>query len=267
MPGENPYSSASYIAKALMKGVRAAAKLQAKIMRAIEQQASQVLQTGTITLTDSSGTAIYTIDYAPKAAHFPTAGTAWSSASSTKLADIQSLANVIRTNGLKSPDMLIFGETAYEAFIQDQAVKDRLDNRRIEGNGIVPLNRMGNGGIYRGTVEIGNYKYDMFTYDGQYKDPQTGNAVKFVDNGKVIVRASMGRLDATFGSIPKITGRVDSRVPAGLTQRLSVPGAMLDATISAWVTEDDETLMIQAGTRPLMIPTDIDSFGCLTTGL
>jgi len=118
MPGDNPYQNKSYVAKAIEKGMRVAVKLQAKIMRAVEQQASQVLQTGTVTLIDENGTAIYTIDYKPKTTHFPTAAVAWNNASSTKLADIKSLANVVRTDGLANPDMLIMGESAYELFIQ-----------------------------------------------------------------------------------------------------------------------------------------------------
>ena len=263
MPGADPFQAVDFQANALTKGVRLGQKLQRKILRAVEQQSSQVLTTGTVTLVDASGNAIYTIDYKPKATHFPTVGIAWSSASSTKLADIESLANVIRGDGLANPDMLIMGENSYEQFIQDQSVLDRMDNRRIAGNGIVPLTTMGNGGQFRGVIDIGNYKYDIWTYAGRYKDPQTGTSTKFIADDKVIVRASSGRLDATFGGIPRLT--TDSRVPPALTSRISVPGQMLDLQMNAWVTPDGETMMVQAGTRPLMIPTAIDTYGCLDT--
>jgi len=267
MPGQDPFQSVDFQANAIMRGMKLMRKLQRKILRAIEQQSSQVLTTGTVTLTDGAGVALYTISYSPKATHFPTSAVAWSSPSSTKLGDIQSLANVIRTDGLANPDMLIMGEGSYELFIQDAEVLTRLDNRRIEGNGIVPMDRMGNGGIYRGTVEIGNYKYDIWTYGGRYKDPATGNSLQYVPDGKVIVRASSGRLDATFGGIPGISNRPDPRVPAGLLTRISSPSNMADIQLNSWITEDDETMMVQAGTRPLMIPTAIDTYGCLDTGI
>lgn len=259
--GENPFQSPDFQANAIARGVRLVTKTGDKIARAIEQQSSQVLQTGTVTLTDENGNSVYTIDYNPKATHFPTAGVAWDNASSTKLADIESLANVIRANGLEDPDMLIMGERAYELFISDDDVKSRLDNRRIEGNGIVPMDRMGNGGIYRGTVEIGNYKYDIWTYGGRYKDPQSGASTKFIEDDKVVVRASNGRLDATFGGIPTIDR--DSRVPAALFTRLRDTDGVMDLQTKGWVTPDGETMWVQAGTRPLMIPTAIDTFGCL----
>jgi len=265
--GEDPYKSVDFMANAIERGMRLAAKLQRKIMRAIEYQASQVMQTGTVTLVNKDGVAIYTIDYKPKTAHFPTSAVAWDNASSTKLADLEALADQIRSNGLVNPDMLIMGEASYELFIQDEAVLARLDNRRISGNGIVPMDRFGNGGIYRGVIEIGNYKYDIFTHGGRYKHPQTGVSTKYVEDDKVIMRASEGRLDATFGGIPRISGQNDPRIPEALTSRISVPGAMADTQMNAWITNDDETMMVQAGTRPLMIPTAIDTFGCLTTGI
>jgi hypothetical protein len=266
MPGEDPFMAVDFQANAIKRGVALGTKLQRKILRSIELQGSQVLTTGTVTLTDDAGNAVYEIDYAPKATHFPTAGVAWDNASSTKLADIEALANVIRSNGLANPDMLVMGEGSYELFIRDSAVLERLDNRRIEGNGIVPMDRMGNGGIYRGTVEIGNYKYDLWTYAGRYKDPQTGTSTAYLPDDKVIVRASSGRLDATFGGIPRI-GAPDPRVPAALTSRVTVPSQMVDLQMNSWITLDGETMMVQAGTRPLLIPTAIDTFGCLDTGI
>jgi hypothetical protein len=259
--GANPFESVDFQANAIARGTRLVTKMGDKIARAMEQQSSQVLQTGTVTLSDADGNAVYTIDYKPKIAHFPTAGVAWTSASSTKLKDIEDLANVIRSNGLEDPDMLIFGERAYELFIADEDVKSKLDLRRGDMGRIVPMDKMGNGGIYRGTVDIGNYKYDIYTYAGRYKDPETGLSTKYIEDDKVVVRSSMGRLDATFGGIPTIDK--DTRVPAQLFTRLRDTSGVMDLQTKGWITDDGETLFVQAGTRPLMIPTAIDTFGCL----
>lgn len=266
MPGQDPFAEVDFQANAIGRGVRLGRKLQRKILRAIEQQSSQVMTTGTVTLIDGDGNSVYTIDYKPKVAHFPTSAVAWDNASATMLADIESLANVIRGNGLSDPDMLIMGEASYELFIRDDDVLARMDNRRILGNGIVPMDRLGNGGIFRGVIEIGNYKYDIFTYGGRYKHPQTGVSTKYVPDDKVIIRSSASRMDATFGGIPRI-GAPDPRIPTALTSRVSVPDQMLDLQMNAWITPDGETMMVQAGTRPLMIPTAIDTFGCLDTNI
>lgn len=265
MAGQNPFDSVDFQANAIERGMRLGRKLQRKILRAIEVQSAQVMTLGVVTLINDAGVAVYSIDYKPKATHFPTAANAWNTALATMLADIASLANVIRGDGLSNPDLLLMGDADYELFIQDESVLARLDNRRIAGNAIVPMERLGNGGIFRGTIEIEAYKYDIYTYAGRYKHPQTGVSTKYIPDGKVIVKSSSGRMDATFGGIPRIT--TDSRVPAALTSRISVPGQMLDLQMNAWVTQDGETMVVQAGTRPLMIPTAIDTFGCLDTGI
>jgi len=259
--GEDPFMSPDFQANAIARGTRLVTKMGDKIIRAIEQQSAQVLTTGTVTLTDENGASVYTIDYAPKTTHFPTAGVAWDNASSTKLKDIEDLANVVRSDGLDDPDMLIMGERAYELFINDSDVKDKINLRKGDIARLVSMDRMGNGGIFRGTVEIGNYSYEIWTYAGRYKDPQTGASTKYIPDDKVVVRASMGRLDATFGAIPAITR--DSRVPAQLFTRLMDSAGRMDLQTRGWITDDGETLFVQAGTRPLMIPTAIDTFGCL----
>lgn len=263
--GKNPFESVDFQANAIARGTRLVTKMGDKIARAMEQQSSQVFQTGEVWLIDENGNNVYKIDYLPKSEHFPTVSVPWTSSSSTKLKDIEDLANVIRSDGLEDPDMLIMGERAFELFVADEDVKSKLDLRRGDMGRIVPLNKMGNGGIYRGTVDIGNYKYDIYTYAGRYKDPQTGVSTKYINDKSVVIRASMGRMDATFGGIPTLDR--DTRVPEALFTRLRDTDGVMDLQTKGWVTDDGETLFVQAGTRPLMIPTAIDTFGCLDTDI
>ncbi|MBE9491116.1 MAG: major capsid protein [Bacteroidetes bacterium] len=262
--GEDPFMDVDFQANAIKAGVRVGKKLSPKIMRAIELQAAQIFTTGTVTLEDKEANVIYTISFNPKATHFPTVAVSWGAAGETPLVDIQNVADVIRNDGLGNPDLLEMGEGAYENFISNEKVLERLDNRRIAGSGIVPMDRLGNGGIYRGVVEIGNYKYDIWTYGGRYNDPATGNKIKYIEDDKVIVRDSTGRLDATFGGIPKI-GTPDPRVPSELRTRISSEDDMLDMQHHAWLDPSGDGLTIEVGTRPLLVPVAIDTFGCITT--
>ena len=84
--GSTPFDSVDFQANAIRQGVDLGRKLQRKILRAVELQSSQVLTLGVVTLIDGSGNAVYTVDYKPKATHFPNASLIWSNASSTKLA-------------------------------------------------------------------------------------------------------------------------------------------------------------------------------------
>jgi len=262
--GQVPYESNDFRGKALMKAMEAGIDMNDKIQRTIELQAAQIMQTGTITLTDDNGDSVYALDFAPKSSHFPTVSVDWTSASSTKISDLLSLCDQIKADGKLTPDLMVCGEDAYELLIQDSDIKDRLNNRRIEGNAIVPLERLGNGGIYRGTIEIGSYRLDVYTYPEYYEDPQTGNMVKYVDTRKVIIRSSMGRMDATYGAIPKI-GERDPRLPAGLFTRVSSRENMIDMQVWSRILGNGDGLEIEVGTRPLLIPVAIDTFGCLNT--
>lgn len=265
--GDNPFETPDFRANLIDRFMSGMRKAENKIRRAIELQASQVLQTGIVTSTDENGAAVYTIDFKPKATHFPTSAVGWGAVGATILADIASLANVIRTDGLEVPDQLIMGAAAWENFITDDEVQKRFDNRRIDQGTVSPMTINSAGGIFRGVVEIENYKYDIWTYDGQYNNPQGGAKKKFVDADNVILRASSGRLDATFGAIPhigNILGISRNLIPE-LPTRFSDAGQAIDMTTFAWVSPDGSQLFGSVGTRPLMIPTAIDTFGTLDT--
>lgn len=268
MPGKNPFESPDFRANIILRLFNGMTKIERKVRRAVELQASQVLQTGQVTLTDINGTALYTLDYKPKASHFPTAGTAWGTTGATPVADINALAEVIRGDGLADPDQLLMGVDAFEAFISDEEVQKRFDNRRFDLGTISPMEMRGNGGSYRGIVEIGNYRYDVWTYGGRYKHPQTGVSTPFLDPSKVVVRASSGRLDATFGAIPNIgtlMGAQATQLLPELPGRISNANGGMDLFTNAWLSQDGEQLFGGVGARPLMIPTAIDTFGCLET--
>lgn len=270
MPGQNPFESPDFRANVIGRMFNGMTKVERKIRRAMEQQASQVLQTGIITLTDDAGVALYTLDYKPKATHFPTVAIAWDQATADIAGDIDSTAEVIRDDGLADPDQLIFGKDAFEAFIQDDEIQKRFDTRRIDLGTIAPMEMLGNGGKFRGVVEIGNYRYDVWTYGGRFKDPQTGNKVQFISPEKVVIRASGGRLDATFGAIPNIGSMLGAQATNLLPElpgRVSNANGGMDLFTNAWLSPDGEQLFGGVGARPLMIPTAIDTYGCIDTGL
>lgn len=270
MPGMNPFESPDFRANVITKMFGGMRKVERKIRRAVELQASQIMQTGIVTLTDSSGTALYTLDYKPKATHFPTAGTSWASATlAQKISDLTSLCDVIRGDGLMDPDELDIGSTVWENLLQTTGFLDRFDARRADLGTITAMDRRGGGGIYRGTLELGNYKLDVFTYNGRYKDPQTGTSTPFLDPGKVVVRSSMARMDATFGAIPNIGALLGAsgRLIPELPQRMSSAENGMDLFTNVWMSPDGEQLFGGVGARPLMVPTAIDTFGCLDTQL
>lgn len=261
---ENPFESADFMSKALKEALRGVRKLEAIYARSLELQAALVLTTGTTTLTDSAGASRFTIDFKPKTSHFPTAGTAWSDASPTIADNIISLSDQIREDGLADPDVMIMGSQSFELMVNDTDIKGRLDTRRLDIGSLMPMNDpMGRGGKYRGRLEFGDHSLDVWTYSGRYKHPQTGVSTRFIGDDKVVIMSTGGRLDAFFGGVPIFPGE-----PAlmGLPERIATPGNR-DINLNSWVTKNREQLFVQASMRPLLVPTAIDTYGCLDTGI
>jgi hypothetical protein len=263
-PGMTEYQDVNYQTVLRSKVMNSWETLQNMIMRSIELQASQVLQTGKLSLPGKDGNLTYSLDYKPKTAHFPTVTTDWSDSNSTKIADLDSLGDQIRNNGLVDPKTLIFSETSWKEFQADSAIQSLLDNRRINVGAIDP--RMTNNGLkYRGIIDIGNYQYEMFTYNARY-NPLDGSAKsKYISDDKVIMLPDINDLDfrKVFAGIPVIVDS-DPRVSGIMPARVSVPGAF-DFKPRVYTDQKAETMFSEIKSRPLLIPTSIDRFGCLTT--
>lgn len=270
--GQNPFQSPVFRANLVNRIFRGMVKVDEKIRRAIELQAAQVMQTGKVGLIDSTGAVVYELDYKPKTTHFPTAGTAWDAVGADPLGDLRSLCDVIRNDSGYRADMVIMGSDAIDVFLKNDDVQKAYDNRRIDQGTISSVpNRGQDAAQYRGTVDVGSYKLDLWTYGAVYKDPQTGAVTEYLDPAKVVVRASRGRLDGTFGAIPNIAeelgiGTRQQLLPE-LPPRMSSVAEGVDFHVNAWLDERGEAMFAGLGSRPLMIPTAIDSFGCLDTGL
>ena len=262
--GQDPFQSPDYGSNALTEAFAIFRKLERKIRRSVELMASQVFQTGVLTLTDAAASALYSLDFQAKATHMVTVTTTWAANGSTgdPLTDLGDLAAVIRRDGKKSPDKLVFGADAFKRFLANALVAARLDNLRMELGQVAPVSR-GEGATFQGYVWIGHYRFEMWTYDGFYKDPSSGDLTPYLAEDNVVMLASTGRLDLSFGAIPRIVGP-DPRAMPFLPPRMSSGDRGIDLTTNAWITADGESLMVSAGTRPLTIPTAIDTFGCLT---
>ena len=110
----------------------------------------------------------------------------------------------------------------------------------------------------------------MWTYGGRYIDPQTQVKTQYIDPANVIVRSSAARLDATFGSIPnigKLLGATNKISLPMMPSRFSIASTSIDLNTNIWLSEDGENLFSGVGTRPLLYPTAIDTFGRIATGV
>ncbi len=263
-PGQINFQDPNFQANATSQAFRQVRLTEDRIRRAYEWQASQVLQDpSAVTLIDENGDTTFQIDYKPKAANFPTVAVAWSNAAATPLLDMESLAIQIRTAGLVSVTDAFMGDTAFNNFIRNAEVKAQLDNRRMDVGSITPISR-GEGATFQGDFWIGAYKINIWTYTGRYEDPQTNVSTPFIAGDKVIMATAGARLDATFGGIPSIVPP-DSRVLPFIPPRAANVTTGVDLHLNAYLSPNGKQLTIETGSRPLFIPTDIDSYGCIDT--
>lgn len=262
-PGVDPFSDVPFLVRANREFMNGMRKIEDKIRRGIELQASQVLQTGKLTLANESGVELFGLDYKPKATHFPTAGTAWGAGGDTPAADLETLADIIYTDGKYEPYRLIFGKKALNRFLTNATVKDLLNKQVLNLGAVNPAESRGEGGKYHGTIAIGQYRFEIWSYAGWYKHPQTGVATRYITDDKVWVGGD-GRLDLTFGAIPRIVPP-DPRLAALDLGRVSSTERGIDLQTNVWVSPDGTNLHGSVATRALCIPTAIDTFGCIDT--
>jgi hypothetical protein len=274
--GQNPYEDKALMARAQEEIGTVTANLREKIKRGLELQASQILTTGALTLVDDTNASVFSESFGARTAHYPNASVSWATTgSAVPLTDLANLATLIFTNGRKMPKRVHMNSVTFaqmkatDSFKAAMSKDYRIDNGEIfrlnsEAKPAYPISEtMDGGGIFRGQLELGgSFLLDLYVYDGDYTHPYSGSATKYIPDYKVIIEAD-GRLDATFGTIQSFgtDGRASNLIRGRMTNR----SLLSDITIIAWFTPDGTVFQCGVGTRALLVPTAIDTFGCLTT--
>jgi hypothetical protein len=265
MAGVDPYTAAymEYASQLMAKMAQGFVLIGDKVSRAVELQASQIFQTGMLVLTDENGDTRYILDFKPKATHFPTVGVSWSDlTNSDPIGDIQSISDVIRKDGKVDSNLLVMGTGALRNFIGNDKVKSNLDNRRIDMGAIRPEMR-DSGATFYGFVWVGSYIFEIWTYPEYYEDAQTGDLVRYIEDDKVVVLSDRTRLDMTSARVPAAIQ--DPRVANLVPPRISSVEGGFDVTPNVYTTPNGKQITGELESRPLLVPVQIDGYGCLDT--
>jgi hypothetical protein len=238
--------------------------MTAMIRRSIELQAAQILQTGTITLTDENGIQTYILDLKAKASHFPTAAIPWGTTDYDPIKDIDALADVVRNDGQCDVVNVIFGDWSWDKFIKNGWVQENLKQDNLNLGALDPQ-IVGKGAKRMGFINSGSNRYDLYIYSGRYNPWKSTVVKKYLAGNKVILLPHTSDLDFRryFGGIPTVISNPISEEIFGGTIPVEGeynfrPRIYPDEKLNVWTGE--------IKSRPLCLPVSIDRFGCLTTG-
>lgn len=261
--GQNPFQDPNVQASAMAQSFELFQEIEHKIRRTIEVQASQLFQQGKLRLLSQNGEPAYVLDFRKDPAHFPAVTVPWSEPDSDPMADIAALSERIRRDGGGIPSMLVFGARAWRRFRENKKVQAELDNRRIHTGEIRPYAH-DQEATRQGHFWMDEYAFEAFTYNQDYDNPENGQSERYVDLDNVIVISGTARRDLSFGSIPRIAPP-QSSVLQYMPPRIRNRSGGMDLTVSAYIDPGGRNLILEAGTRPLCIPTQIDGYGCIRT--
>jgi hypothetical protein len=263
MPGENAYidQRINWLGRITRVLVRAFAKMTRMIRTSIEVQAAQVLQKGTLMLTDENGIPTYELDFKPKASHFPEAAVSWDDPTADILADIENLSDVIQADGYTEITTLIFGKKAWRAAYKNQEFREAVKKDNL-GMGDLSPQLKGKGAKLMGYILIGAYRYDLYLYNAIYTPWGETTPVNFVDPDKVIFLPDPEDLDfrRMFGGIPNI--KVDPVFDPVFGGKIPIENEY-DFRARVYFDEPKDAYVGEIKSRPASIPVSIDRYGCL----
>lgn len=176
--------------------------LQDKIERAYELQASQVLETGIVTL--NAGT---NIDFKRKAASLVAYNAANDFAINTvdPAKVLEAGATFIRTKGKSVGNIfnVIMGGAVLNAMMNNTIFKAKLDLRRVDLGEIRQPQRDAMGGVLHGEISGGAYRFRIWTYP-EYYDTATVENNLYVADKKLIILPENPKFVMGFAAVPRV---------------------------------------------------------------
>lgn len=238
-PGEVIYQGAKTPAdRAREMLMRDLSEMDEYITRAEELQAVEAMVSGAVTVTDGNK-----IEFGLNPSHLITltGNDLWSNPASRPLLMLQAWRRRIMKDCGLTPDILIMGTNAIDAFISHPEIKGSggLTPIKITLGQITPQ-ILPNGVIYWGYLPT--IACDIYTYDEWYRD-QNDVEQAYIPTNQVILASTRARFNKCYGAIQDIAAMYAvARFP------------------KSWVTEDPSARWIMMQSAPLFVPVQIDSY-------
>lgn len=182
-------------------------KIKNKILRAIERQRSQVLQTGIVTLKNGDS-----IDYKRLAESMKvlTSTATWDNAdTATPLKDLETGMKFLREKGLSGGTSInaVLGSKALQNLMATKEVKEQADWKNIKRMELnMPQFDNTSGLVYHGQLATGDYLINLWTYNETYTDPVSKETVPYIEENNVVMVAEDFKGKTAFAGVPAILG-------------------------------------------------------------
>ena len=252
LPGIDPYTPSGRMEALSFFAAQVQVDNTNKIVRAMEKQAAEALQTGLITLSNGES-----LDFGKKAGHAITPSTKWDN-SGDPIGDLETLADVLHQNGKMRPDTLIFGKAAWNVFINNANVRTYLDNRRIEPGNFAPGDIVDGAKLW-GRFDVGQYTFDAYIYDEFYQTDST-TFVSYITTDTVVMMNRAARLVKAFAAVEVLPQFEADYRQMGMPQ---LPQFEAGQFVPFVYEKAPSALMAGVQSAPLVVPTAIDTVGTL----
>ena len=232
--------------------------LKNKIIRAIELQRSQVLQTGIVVLKNGDS-----IDYKRKAASLPVlaGGNKWNVPATCKpLNDLKTGMDFLREEGLSGGATInaIMGASAYQNFMASAQIKEEAEFRKINRIDLnMPQFDNVSGMVFQGQVAAGDYIVNIWTYNEFFIHPETGVRTKYIDPNNVVMVTDDFVGATSFAGVPAILGDVTNGQYVAPMEGEFYVRDIIDQVKMAW------DFIISSA--PLVVPVSIDRIYTIKT--
>lgn len=230
------------------------ADLQALIEGAIELMCAQILATGVIEM--SQGGTKMKVDYKRKNDSFgdPGNGNYWSD-NKDLFAQIATGGKFLRGTGHMSGLVMnaILGSKAFTDMQNNTIFQKRQNFFHYQPDHVTNGVLDANGGVYFGWIECGQYKVNIFTYEDEYKHPDSGTLTPYVDPNTCILLPQKPNFITAYGAPPQ-------QVDPGAAPRIG------QFVYGDWISPDKRTHNFEVESCPLPIPVAVDQIYTLKTG-
>ncbi len=181
-------------------------------------------------------------------------GTAlWTDPSSSPLDDLSNWADEIYKNTGDYPDSGVYGADVYSAFKKHPSVIEAFDTKNITIGSLAPAPMLDeNGEVLKGVVFAGHISdlgMDIYRY------------VDFYDDDNNVAQDMFPKDKLVMG-----TKNSDGHVAyAGITDKKQLGTAVFvgEIFVKTWSQEDPDDEYLLGKSKPLPVPSDIDSFKCV----